>query len=185
MNSDSDIFSRLSIIRGDITTQNVDAIVNAANNLLLGGGGVDGAIHRAAGPKLLDECRTLHGCETGKAKLTKGYNLPARFVLHTVGPFWQGGRQHEEDLLALCYKNCFALARTHTLRTIAFPSISTGVYRFPVNLAAHIALREIFHELETHPDIKRVLVVCFDQDTYETYRQAEKEFSETHSHFEH
>jgi O-acetyl-ADP-ribose deacetylase (regulator of RNase III) len=177
--------SRLSIVQGDITHQAVDAIVNAANNSLLGGGGVDGAIHRAAGPKLLQECRTLNGCETGNAKITKGYNLPAASVIHTVGPIWQDGCQHEEDLLTQCYKNCFALARTHTVQTIAFPSISTGVYRFPVNVASRIALQEIFHELETNSHIKRVIIVCFDRHTYETYLKAEQEFFETHPHPEH
>ncbi len=184
MNLDNNILSRLSIVRGDITTQKVDAIVNAANNSLLGGGGVDGAIHRAAGPKLLEECRTLHGCETGSAKITKGYKLPSASVIHTVGPIWQDGRQHEEDLLAQCYKNCFALSRSHHLRTLAFPSISTGVYRFPVNRAAQIALGEIFHELETNEHLKRVIVVCYDEQTYETYLQTKKELSQPHPHSE-
>lgn len=182
MNLNSNVLSRLSIVRGDITTQKVDAIVNAANNSLLGGGGVDGAIHRAAGPKLLDECRTLHGCETGHAKMTKGYELPAPSVIHTVGPIWQDGLQHEEELLAQCYKNCFALAQSHNVRTIAFPSISTGVYRFPVNLAARIALREILHVLETNPHLKRVNVVCYDEHTYETYLKAAKELPGAQPH---
>jgi O-acetyl-ADP-ribose deacetylase len=169
--------SRFSIIQGDITTQIVDAIVNAANNSLLGGGGVDGAIHRAAGPDLLEECRTLGGCETGGAKITKGYNLPAKFVIHTVGPIWQGGNHNEDKLLAACYKNCFALARKHKINTIAFPSISTGVYRFPVERASRLALREIIQELEVNANLERVIIVCFDQGTYETYISAEQELS--------
>jgi len=169
--------SRLSVVHGDITTQIVDAIVNAANNSLLGGGGVDGAIHQAAGPKLLEECRTLGGCETGNAKMTRGYNLPANYILHTVGPIWQEGTHDEDTLLANCYRSCFVLARKHGIRTIAFPSISTGVYRFPVKRASHIALKEIFRELETNIELERVLVVCFDRITYETYLSVEKELS--------
>jgi O-acetyl-ADP-ribose deacetylase len=168
---------RLSLIQGDITQQAVDAIVNAANNSLLGGGGVDGAIHRVAGKQLLEECRALGGCETGGAKLTKGYNLPAKFVLHTVGPIWQGGTQDEEILLAKCYSSCFALAHLHDIHTIAFPSISTGVYRFPVERASRIALQEIFHELETNKKLERVIIVCFDQHTYDIYQSTEKELS--------
>jgi O-acetyl-ADP-ribose deacetylase (regulator of RNase III) len=171
--------SHVSIIQGDITTQIVDAIVNAANNSLLGGGGVDGAIHQAAGPMLLEECRTLRGCETGNAKMTRGYNLPANYVIHTVGPIWQEGTHDEDTLLANCYRSCFALARKHGIRTIAFPSISTGVYRFPVKRASRIALKEIFHELETNIDLERVLIVCFDQRTYETYLSVEKELFRT------
>jgi O-acetyl-ADP-ribose deacetylase (regulator of RNase III) len=169
--------SRFSIVQGDITTQSVDAIVNAANNSLLGGGGVDGAIHHAAGPNLLEECRTLGGCETGGAKITKGYNLPAKFVIHTVGPIWQGGNHNEDKLLANCYRNCFALARKHHISTIAFPSISTGVYRFPVERASRLALCEINQELETNLNLKRVIIVCFDRGTYETYLSADQELS--------
>jgi len=169
--------SRLSIIKGDITTQKVDAIVNAANNSLLGGGGVDGAIHRAAGSKLLEECRTLGGCETGSAKITKGYNLPAKNVIHTVGPIWQDGVQNEDKLLADCYKNSFSLAKKNHLKTIAFPSISTGIYRFPVERASHIALREIMNELETNHELERVIAVCYDQSTFDTYLEVEKELS--------
>lgn len=169
--------SRFSIIQGDITTQTVDAIVNAANNSLLGGGGVDGAIHSAAGPGLLEECRTLGGCETGGAKITKGYHLPAKFVIHTVGPIWQSGNHNEDKLLASCYKQCFALARKHSIGTIAFPSISTGVYRYPIERASRIALREIIKELETNTNLAHVIIVCFDRGTYETYLTAEQELS--------
>jgi O-acetyl-ADP-ribose deacetylase len=169
--------SRYSIIQEDITTQAVDAIVNAANKSLLGGGGVDGAIHRAAGPELLEECRTLRGCETGGAKITKGYRLPARYVIHTVGPIWQGGSHSEDTLLAECYRNCFALARNHGIGTIAFPSISTGVYRFPVDRASRIALKEIVQELETNSTLESVIMVCFDRDTYEAYQSAEQDLS--------
>jgi O-acetyl-ADP-ribose deacetylase (regulator of RNase III) len=169
--------SRFSIVQGDITTQAVDAIVNAANNSLLGGGGVDGAIHHAAGPGLLEECRTLGGCETGGAKITKGYNLPAEFIVHTVGPIWQDGSHNEDKLLATCYRNCFALARKHSIGTIAFPSISTGVYRFPIERASRIALHEIIQELETNTNLERVIIVCFDRGTYEAYISAEQELS--------
>lgn len=170
--------SRLSIVKGDITDQAVDAIVNAANNSLLGGGGVDGAIHRAAGPKLLDECRTLGGCNTGDAKITGGYKLPAKHVIHTVGPVWQDGTHGEDEMLTNCYRSCFSLAHKHNLKTIALPSISTGVYRFPVERAARIALREIHHELASNAAISRVIVVCFDRQTYEAYAAAEKEFAQ-------
>jgi O-acetyl-ADP-ribose deacetylase (regulator of RNase III) len=171
--------SRFSIVQGDITTQAVDAIVNAANNSLLGGGGVDGAIHHAAGPNLLEECRALGGCETGGAKITKGYNLPAKFIIHTVGPIWQGGNHLEDKLLASCYRNSFALARKNHIRTIAFPSISTGIYRFPVERASHLALQEITKELETNMNLERVIIVCFNQETYEAYRTAEQELIKT------
>jgi O-acetyl-ADP-ribose deacetylase (regulator of RNase III) len=171
------VSSRFSIIQGDITTQAVDAIVNAANNSLLGGGGVDGAIHHAAGPGLLEECRTLGGCETGGAKITKGYNLPAKFVIHTVGPIWQGGNHNEDKLLASCYRHCFVLARKHSIGTIAFPSISTGVYRFPIERASRLALRETIQELETNRNLQRVIIVCFDRVTYDTYVTAEQELS--------
>jgi len=171
--------SRFSIVRGDITTQAVDAIVNAANNSLLGGGGVDGAIHHAAGHELLKECQKLGGCETGGAKITKGYLLPAKFVIHTVGPIWQDGLHHEDKLLASCYRNSFALAKINGIRSIAFPSISTGVYRFPVERASRIAMQEIFKELETNVNLQRVLVVCFDHVTYETYLTGELVLSST------
>ena len=171
--------SRFFIVQGDITTQAVDAIVNAANNSLLGGGGVDGAIHDAAGSNLLKECRSLGGCETGGAKITKGYNLPAKFIIHTVGPIWQGGSHDEDKLLASCYKNSFALARKHNIGTIAFPSISTGVYRFPVERASRLALQEIIQELETNINLERVNIVCFDKKTCEAYLKAEKELSKS------
>jgi O-acetyl-ADP-ribose deacetylase (regulator of RNase III) len=167
--------SRLSITRGDITGQAVDAIVNAANNSLLGGGGVDGAIHRAAGSKLLDECRTLGGCKTGDAKITGGYKLSAKHVIHTVGPVWQDGTHGEDEMLANCYRSCFSIAHKHNLKTIAFPSISTGVYRFPVERAARIALKEIHHELASNAAIDEITIVCFDKQTYETYLTVERE----------
>ena len=164
--------SRIEIIQGDITKQAVDAIVNAANCSLLGGGGVDGAIHRAAGPELLRECRTLNGCETGKAKITKGYRLPARYVIHTPGPVWHGGGHGEEELLASCYRSCLALASEYGCRTVDFPSISTGVYRFPLDKAARIAIGTIAAYLDGHPEIERVRMVCFDERTESFYREA-------------
>ena len=160
---------RLLIIIGDITEQKVDAIVNAANTSLLGGGGVDGAIHRAAGPELLEECKTLGGCTTGEAKITKGYNLPTKFVIHTVGPIWSGGYNKEEEILANCYKNSFKLIKKNNIKTIAFPSISTGVYRFPVEKAAKIAVREIREFLKKCDTLEKVFVVCFDENTYNNY----------------
>lgn len=152
--------SMLRCLAGDITTLAVDAIVNAANTSLLGGGGVDGAIHRAAGPELLAECRTLGGCPTGEARITRGYRLPARHVIHTVGPVWQGGRQNEAELLAACYRNSLALAAAHALRRIAFPCISTGVYRFPAEAAARIAVDTVRAELAGHA-IEEVIFCCF------------------------
>ncbi len=163
---------RIEIVRGDITRQQVDAIVNAANNTLLGGGGVDGAIHRAAGPGLLAECRKLGGCETGAAKITKGYNLPASYVIHTVGPIWRGGTHSEDDLLACCYRSCLNLAFENNIRSLAFPSISTGVYGFPVDRASKIAIREVRAFLDEHAIPEQVVVVCFDPHTYECYRAA-------------
>ncbi len=164
--------SRIEIIRGDITKQAVDAIVNAANCSLLGGGGVDGAIHRAAGPELLAECRTLHGCETGKAKITKGYRLPARYVIHTPGPVWHGGGYGEEKLLASCYRSCLELASENGCKTVDFPSISTGVYHFPLEKAASIAVGTIAEYLNAHPEIERVRMVCFDARTESCYADA-------------
>lgn len=163
---------RIEIIQGDITKQSVDAIVNAANTSLLGGGGVDGAIHRVAGPELLAECRTLHGCRTGEAKITKGYRLPAKFVIHTPGPVWHGGGQNEDALLASCYRSCLTLAAEHGLRTVDFPSISTGVYRFPLDRAAGIAIGTIAAFLREHPEIERVRMVCFDAKTRGFYEAA-------------
>lgn len=163
---------KLEIITGDITEQDVDAIVNAANCSLLGGGGVDGAIHRAAGPELLAECRTLHGCETGKAKITKGYRLKARYVIHTPGPVWHGGGHGEEALLASCYRSCMALAAENGCKTVDFPSISTGVYHFPLEKASRIAVDTITVCLEEYPAIERVRMVCFNQHTQRFYQAA-------------
>ena len=163
---------KLEIITGEITEQDVDAIVNAANCSLLGGGGVDGAIHRAAGPELLAECRTLHGCETGKAKITKGYRLKARYVIHTPGPVWHGGGHGEEALLASCYRSCMALAAENGCKTVDFPSISTGVYHFPLEKASKIAVDTITACLEEYPAIERVRMVCFNQHTQRFYQAA-------------
>jgi len=168
---------RVTIVRGDITDEATDAIVNAANTSLLGGGGVDGAIHRAAGPELLAECRTLNGCRTGEAKITKGYRLKAKHVIHTVGPVWRGGAQHEDELLASCYRNAMRLAAEHDLRSIAFPSISTGAYGFPIERAVPIALREIVAALEQTPQIETVRIVCFDAATYAAYERGLREIS--------
>jgi O-acetyl-ADP-ribose deacetylase (regulator of RNase III) len=169
--------SRIEIIQGDITRQAVDAIVNAANTSLLGGGGVDGAIHRAAGPELLAECRTLHGCRTGEAKITKGYRLPARFVIHTPGPVWHGGGSGEEALLASCYKSCLTLAAENGCKTVDFPSISTGVYHFPLEKASRIAVSTIAAFLAEHPELERVRMVCFDGRTKAFYDRALEELT--------
>ena len=167
--------TRIEIIQGDITKQAVDAIVNAANTSLLGGGGVDGAIHRAAGPELLAECRTLHGCRTGEAKITKGYRLPAKFVIHTPGPVWHGGGHGEEALLASCYRSCLTLAVENGCKTVDFPSISTGVYHFPLEKASRIALSTIAAFLREHPELTRVRMVCFDEKTKGYYDRALEE----------
>ena len=166
---------RISIVEGDITAQKVYAIVNAANSSLLGGGGVDGVIHRVAGPKLLDECRTLQGCRTGEAKATKGYNLPARWVIHTVGPVWRGGDNNEDELLSQCYSNSLTVATSLKAKTIAFPSISTGAYGFPIERASRIALRTIEAYLSGATIPGKVIVVCFSHEDYLIYLNAAKE----------
>ena len=161
----------ITVVEGDITEQKVDAIVNAANTSLLGGGGVDGAIHRAAGPELLAECRTLHGCPTGEAKITRGYRLPAQWVIHTVGPIWRGGRDFEDELLANCYRRSLEVAVQNGVRTVAFPAISTGIYGFPLERATRIAVREVRAFLEKNPSIEKVLFVCFDSRTRLCYQR--------------
>jgi len=166
-----EIINKIEVMQGDITKLTVDAIVNAANRSLLGGGGVDGAIHRAAGPKLLDECRKLNGCDTGQAKKTSGYNLPARFIIHTVGPIWQGGASNEEALLKNCYQNSLKLAGEYNLGSIAFPNISTGIYGFPKDLAANIAINEVKIFLNQPSSITKVIFVCFDRENYILYQK--------------
>ncbi len=163
------MLDKIQVLQGDITLQKVDAIVNAANNSLLGGGGVDGAIHRAAGPELLEECRKLNGCPTGEAKITQGYNLSAKWVIHTVGPVWKTGFNSEDELLSRCYRNSLALARKFKLQSIAFPAISTGVYRFPIERATGIAINETIRFLKKNRSIKKVIFVCFSKETYDTY----------------
>ena len=165
---------RIEINEGDITTFKVDAIVNAANSTLLGGGGVDGAIHCAAGPKLLEECRGLNGCPTGEARITRGYRLSARHVIHTVGPVWHGGNRGEHAALAACYRNSLTLAVQKGVRTIAFPAISTGVYRFPVPDACRIALETTMHFLARHKEIEKVIFVCFNREVSGAYHAAQK-----------
>jgi len=170
---------RIRIVQGDITRQEVEAIVNAANPTLLGGGGVDGAIHRAAGPGLLEECRRLGGCPTGEARITGGYNLPARYVIHTVGPVWKGGTAGEDELLARCYRNSLALAAERGIRTIAFPAISTGAYGFPLERATRIALQETKRFLESHALPEEVTFVCFGEAAYRCYLEVAREVLET------
>jgi O-acetyl-ADP-ribose deacetylase len=167
--------SRMELLQGDITRVSVDAIVNAANSSLLGGGGVDGAIHRAAGPELREECQHLGGCKTGQAKITKGYRLPARYVIHTVGPVWRGGGNGEPELLASCYRESLALAVEHGVRTLAFPAISCGIFGYPPYHAARIAVGETSRFLEAEPSIEKVVFVCFSREVYDAYRQSLKE----------
>ncbi len=164
--------ARIILVQGDITRQNTDAIVNAANNSLQGGGGVDGAIHRAAGPELLAECRGLGECPTGEARFTKGYKLPALFVIHTVGPVWEGGKNGEDKLLQSCYKNCLKLAEIYDIRSISFPSISTGAYGFPIERAAKIAVETVTRFMERSEKIDKVIFVCFSKKDYEIYLNA-------------
>jgi len=161
---------KIMIVEGDITKQEVDAIVNAANTSLLGGGGVDGAIHRSAGPELLEETRTIGGCPTGEARVSKGYRLPAKWVIHTVGPVWRGGHKNEDNLLGNCYRNSFKEAERLGIKTIAFPSISTGVYRFPLERATEIALRETKKFLKGNDTIETVVFVCFGAEVTKTYQ---------------
>jgi O-acetyl-ADP-ribose deacetylase (regulator of RNase III) len=168
--------TEITIIQGDITKQRVDAIVNAANKSLLGGGGVDGAIHRAAGPELLEECRTLHGCPTGEAKITKGYRLPAKFVIHTAGPVYGSERGREAELLARCYRNSIARAAERGLKSIAFPSISTGAYGYPIEEASRVALRTVKELVEAGgTGLERVVFVTFSEADYRAYREAYQE----------
>ena len=171
------MLERIEIIKEDITKQKVDAIVNAANNSLLGGGGVDGAIHRAAGPELLEECKTLNGCATGEAKITKGYRLPAKYVIHTVGPVWHGGDNNEDEYLARCYNNCFRLAVQYDIKTIAFPAISTGAYEFPLERAAKIAVAQTKKFLVINTSVEKVIFVCFGEGSYNSYKNVLEESS--------
>jgi O-acetyl-ADP-ribose deacetylase (regulator of RNase III) len=163
--------NRLEILKGDITNINVDAIVNAANNSLLGGGGVDGAIHKAAGPGLLTECEQLNGCNTGEAKITKGYGLNAKYIIHTVGPVWRGGYRDESEQLASCYQSSLKLAKEKKIRTVAFPGISTGVYGFPKDLAAVIAINETRRFLLKNSYPEKVLFIAYDDESFEAYRK--------------
>jgi O-acetyl-ADP-ribose deacetylase (regulator of RNase III) len=165
------VSNRIAVVEGDITKQHVDAVVNAANSSLLGGGGVDGAIHRAAGPELLAECRTLGGCAPGQAKITRGYKLPAQWVIHTVGPVWHDGQHGEDELLASCYRSCFALIVQHGIKTVAFPSISTGAYGFPMDRAARIVVRETKNFLDRNRPVERVILVCFGARALDIYKR--------------
>lgn len=169
------VIEKLLVKVCDITTLQVDAIVNAANNSLLGGGGVDGAIHRAAGPELLTVCKSLQGCETGQAKITPGFNLPAKFVIHTVGPVWRGGSQNEAELLAGCYINSLLLAAGNNIKSIAFPAISCGVYGYPIELASAIAVKSVLEFLEQHEMFEQVIFACFDQQAEQYYQSALRE----------
>ncbi len=169
------VSSKIEVWQGDITKLEVEAVVNAANKSLLGGGGVDGAIHRAAGHKLLEETKTLGGAETGEAKITKGYKLPAKYVIHAVGPVWYGGNKNEDALLKSCYLNSLKIALDKGIKSIAFPSISTGVYRFPFERAAKIAVSSVKKSLEDNPNIEKVIFVCFSKDDYQKYLQVVEE----------
>lgn len=162
---------RITLFQTDITTLPVDAIINAANSSLLGGSGVDGAIHRAAGPDLLAECRLLHGCKTGDAKITRGYRLPAKHVIHTVGPVWKDGLRNEPALLASCYQACFALARQHNLKTLAFPAISCGIFHYPIDQATEIAVRETLAELDRNPALDHITFACFNDPIFAAYQR--------------
>ena len=164
--------TQIEIIQADITTLELDAIVNAANNSLLGGGGVDGAIHRAAGTELLEECRLLNGCPTGEAKITKGYKLPAKYVIHTVGPIWQDGKQNEAKLLASCYFSCLQLAVENKIKSIAFPAISCGVYGYPLEEACHIALESTLNFINSNDDLEKIIFVSFNSRVYQIYLEA-------------
>lgn len=164
------MISTIEIFKGDITKLKVDAIVNAANSSLLGGGGVDGAIHRAAGPKLLEECKKLNSCKTGEAKITRGYNLQSKFVIHTVGPVWNGGNYSEDELLTNCYLNSLKLVVENKIKTIAFPAISTGVYGFPLERAAQIAIKTVKKFIQTEKSIQKIIFVCFDDRAYQTFK---------------
>jgi O-acetyl-ADP-ribose deacetylase len=163
------VLHKIEIVLGNITRQETEAIVNAANKTLLGGGGVDGAIHRAAGRELYEECKTLNGCETGDAKITKGYNLKAKYVIHTVGPVWNGGKYNEEAKLRNCYENSLSLAVENNIKSISFPAISTGVYGFPADRAVEIAVKTVLSFLEINPSIEKVVFVCFDTYMYNLY----------------
>jgi len=169
--------SKIEVLQTDITTLAVDALVNAANTSLLGGGGVDGAIHRAAGPELFDECYTLGGCETGQAKITRGYKLPAKYVIHAVGPVWSGGERGEPERLASCYRSVFKIARENGIQSLAFPAISCGVYRFPLDRAVRIAVGETVAELISSDAIQKVIFACFGNDVYEAYRREVEKLS--------
>jgi O-acetyl-ADP-ribose deacetylase len=167
----------MEIILGDITKLKVDAIVNAANTSLLGGSGVDGAIHRAAGSELVDECRSLAPCKVGDAKLTKGYRLPARFIIHTVGPVWRGGNHREQELLAQCYRKCMQIAADKEFDTLAFPCISTGIYRYPKDIAAELVVKICFEQLQKNGRPQRVIFCCYDQENYEIYEKILPEYT--------
>jgi O-acetyl-ADP-ribose deacetylase (regulator of RNase III)/RimJ/RimL family protein N-acetyltransferase len=172
--------AQIEIILGDIIKLKVDAIVNAANHSLLGGGGVDGAIHRAAGPELLKECQSLNGCDTGEAKITQGYNLPAKFVIHTVGPVWNGGNHKESELLSSCYRQSLKIALVKNLKTIAFPNISTGVYHFPKHEAASIAIESVMDFIKHHSQVEKIIFCCFDQENYNIYKQIQEKYIDFH-----